>query len=904
MGKEARDTTPPDSIAARARRDSAAAATARLNAARPATTQPDMLRDSIVQALLRLENFTPTEYKAKQARFNSDSGVLILRADSMSKATVVQASQTLTADSLITYNRNTSIACGMGRPVLTGQTAEAPVESQRVCYNTTTREGTALGATTRISEGANWIVMGDLSTRDRDLYLRHGRFTDCNITEPHYHFSAQKIKVVNKDVLVARGVTMVFGDVPVFYLPFFMQSMKQGRRSGVLMPRFSVNDIVRRNSRYNRRIENVGVYWAASEHVGAELALDWFANNWTGLGGSVDYRWVNHFLSGGLTYREFWKTEGGRERTIASSTDWAPDERTSLRGSLQYSTSSAFIRDRSYDPRELNRSIDSNGGLNRRFDWGSVSMQVSRRQFLTDNKTDYTLPSLGVSLSQVTLFPATGEARWYNNATWTGNAQTRFTRTDIDVALQPAQTDRREVTANASSSFTIGQFSWSQSFDLRDAKQDARAPSGDSIESAAEVIQRTMSWSTGLNYQQRLIGTSTFTPGVSLRGDFARDSAGRTVSAPVRFDLNASVRTDLFGFWPGFASIERIRHRLSPTFTYNYSPAVRPDSAVIRLFNSSTTQEQNRLSIGLSQTIEGKFREPKKEPGDTTTVPQDTTPADPNQPRRRQQAQKMTLLSLNTDAVIYDFVQARDGHGVQTQSISNTINSDLLRGLQLSITHDLFRILSDTTLPRGAAQPREFSPHLSRVMASFSLTGSSWLFRTLGLAGRSAPDVAPATGSTPTQVPSQAEAGPPTDPSKPELGLLGTRNRGDAAAQQPRSAVGSWNASVTYSLIRPREIPGTVFNSQDNQMVTANVNFQPTQNWNVAWNTGYSFTESKFTDHVLTLTRQLHDWDANFDFVKAQNGNFSFQFRVQLRANPDIKFDYQQRNNNTAPLSR
>jgi hypothetical protein len=86
------------------------------------------------------------------------------------------------------------------------------------------------------------------------------------------------------------------------------------------------------------------------------------------------------------------------------------------------------------------------------------------------------------------------------------------------------------------------------------------------------------------------------------------------------------------------------------------------------------------------------------------------------------------------------------------------------------------------------------------------------------------------------------------------------------------------------------------------QMVLANVMFQPTQSWNVSWNTGYSFTESKFTDHMLTLTRMLHDWDANFDFVKAQNGNFSFQFRVALRANQDIKFDYQQRTNNTNPL--
>ena len=54
-------------------------------------------------------------------------------------------------------------------------------------------------------------------------------------------------------------------------------------------------------------------------------------------------------------------------------------------------------------------------------------------------------------------------------------------------------------------------------------------------------------------------------------------------------------------------------------------------------------------------------------------------------------------------------------------------------------------------------------------------------------------------------------------------------------------------------------------------------------------------TRGEFTDHALTFTRQLHDFDANFDFFKAQNGNFSFQFRVHLRANPDLKIDYEQR---------
>jgi hypothetical protein len=78
-------------------------------------------------------------------------------------------------------------------------------------------------------------------------------------------------------------------------------------------------------------------------------------------------------------------------------------------------------------------------------------------------------------------------------------------------------------------------------------------------------------------------------------------------------------------------------------------------------------------------------------------------------------------------------------------------------------------------------------------------------------------------------------------------------------------------------------------------MLTSNFSYKPTEHWGLRWSTGYSFTTSQFTDHVLSLTRTLHDWDASFDFIKAQNGNFSFMFRVHLRANPDIKVDYSQR---------
>ncbi len=78
------------------------------------------------------------------------------------------------------------------------------------------------------------------------------------------------------------------------------------------------------------------------------------------------------------------------------------------------------------------------------------------------------------------------------------------------------------------------------------------------------------------------------------------------------------------------------------------------------------------------------------------------------------------------------------------------------------------------------------------------------------------------------------------------------------------------------------------------QSVRANLGFQPTENWTVRWRTQYDLEEGKFVDHALSLQRDLHRWSASFQFLKAANGNFMFDFRVHLNDLQDVKFDYRQ----------
>src|SRR5690606_36678389 len=149
-----------------------------------------------------------------------------------------------------------------------------------------------------------------------------------------------------------------------------------------------------------------GFYWAINDYMGAEVALDWFADNWRALAGTFDYRWLRQFLNGTVTFQRFWREDGSTEFTVNTQNNWQPTERTSVTVSGSYASSSDFVRRNSFDLTELNRTVNSGSSLSHRFDWGSTNMCASRRQHLLTDQVDLTLPHFGVNLSNVTLFRA------------------------------------------------------------------------------------------------------------------------------------------------------------------------------------------------------------------------------------------------------------------------------------------------------------------------------------------------------------------------------------------------------------------------------------------------------------------------------------------------------------------
>ncbi|HET8654878.1 MAG TPA: putative LPS assembly protein LptD [Longimicrobiaceae bacterium] len=893
---------------------------ARDTSQKPAPTAASAAADSVVGVLQALPGYTATVYQGEEATYRTDTGVLRLHGG----AEVNREGNELTADTIV-YRQKSQLVSAFGNPKVAGQQQE--LQGHVLYYDLAHHRASVLGARTQVTESATWYVTGNISAENltNTVYATNGDFTTCNLAIPHYHFEAGKVKVVKDKYLVGRPAVVYFGKVPVMALPFIVQPLSPGRRSGLIMPSFGLTDIVRTSRNHNRQIDRLGYYWAINDYLGAQLLTTWRSDAYTSLLGQLDYSWRRRFLNGSFAFSQNWPAGGGSNFTLRSNTSWQPDERTSLSVSGNYATSTAFVRNATVDPREQTEDLTSNLSLNRRFDWGTVAFGSSIRQSIANGSSSMQLPTFSISPNPITLFRAASpeQARWFSNSTFTWS----LNGSRSAQLKQPGTQDNINSNLQGSSSFRIGDLSLSfngstqqQSFkELVLQKDSLRGILKDTTFRARDLDRAQ--WSSAISYQVKLFGQTSVSPTVSFNQDFLRNTAigqqagpwlpgfvDRYTAGPVRTSFGASLNTALFGFYPGFGPFSRIRHRITPSFSYSYSPAVSQTPAQDIVFGEIQSLARNQITIGINQTWEAKLKAPKEPPkaparGDSTAADsarstQASVPAEP---------EKVTLLSINTSAVTYDFVRASHGmSGFTTTTLSNTITSDYLHGISVNMTHELFDQSSiDRSVPGNEGRLGKFSPRLTSLSTGLTLGPDSWLFRWL----RPGP-------KTPTDKTAQGVM-----PGPPQEDLANPPGSGSFTGNPQTAGHGPWSISLQYSFNRPpRVYHSTVFDTTAlrgstldlaalgydrpyslatatgaaSQTITANMAFGLTPNWAVTWATSYSTTDHAFAYHRLNFSRNLHRWQANFSYYLTPNGNSMFSFSAQLIDNADLHVDYNQ----------
>src|SRR3954452_5430402 len=412
-------------------------------------------RDSVIDALLRLEGYVPVWYNADSADYRADDRTLRLRGDSR----VERDGRVITAQDSLVYQDQRDFVTAFGHPQATDVEGE-PISGDVFYYNIASGRATARGARTKITDNATWFVAGDVTRERTDrIYASNSTFTSDDRAEPAYYFKADRIMIIRNRILIGRPAYLYFKNVPVMAIPFIVQDLENGRRSGFLIPQFEINDIVRtRGGRggsrgTGREFSNIGYYWAMSPYLGLQLAGRWRSQSYTAVRTNLEFNFRRHFLSGQVEGERFWETDGPGRLNLDGGARWDLNERTNVSLSLGYASSTAFERTRVLAPFRQTADLSSNFALPRRTDWGSVSLTAERRQSIANDDRTFS-PRLNVNVNPITLFP---------NATVTvgfSGSQTTQSFGDALLRRQPPQ-DQRD--GSATLGLSLGDFRISSS---------------------------------------------------------------------------------------------------------------------------------------------------------------------------------------------------------------------------------------------------------------------------------------------------------------------------------------------------------------------------------------------------------------------------------------------------------
>jgi Tat protein translocase TatC len=847
--------------------------------------------DGVMDSLLKLEGYRVTQYTADTLLVvGGDTQTVYLRGE----AFVDREGTKLESDS-IRYRQASCRLDATGDPRLFDQGSVLVGEGMR--YDTCLKRGTVTGALTNFQQGgAAWYMRGNLavdsgSTR---LYGAKSEITSDDHPVPDYHFSTGEVKWLNKNVMVARPAVLYVHDVPILWLPFIFQDIRPGRRSGILVPRFGLNDLVRPTRTYQRIVSNVGYYFVINDYLDLLVSGDWLAGRYLSAEGQVRYRWLDRFVSGSLGYTRLKQLDSpGATTRINWQHSQSFSSRTQFNASVDYSTNPRIVQNNTVNPFLATASLGSQASFSRRFDWGTLNVGGTRRQEIGSGLVTQSFPNVSLAPAPVNIAPF---------LTWSpgfslNNQQTFHGEPTVVPGAGTADTlftDSRQTDLSFQTPLRIGRWNWDNRFQAVDRISSRRseflipdptAPGGKRRVLYEQTFETTVDWQTGINLPSLLTGTWKLQPGLQIAnatgaGPFMirnQFTGGQFVRQGKRLAFSASLSPAFFGFFPGVGPLQRIRHSVSPSLSYFYAPRATVPLDYARALDPTgqnpnvRTDPQQTISLGLSQNFEAKLKPPA---GDTTE----------REPR------KIRLLSINTTSIGYNFEQAKQPgrNGWTTQTLSNRFASDLLPGFSLDLTHDLWdgAVGFDTT---------KFDPFLTSVSTSFSVTpatlrGFASLF---GLGRGQAPSPAAPTPA-PLPPPGQQQGG-----QAGGIGLPGSPGQGALSMQGPGGAGAgrAFSLGARYSSTRSRPQAGTpqpVAGQGGLQQLSLDLRFAPTRQWSASWSSAYDFDTQQFGQHALSLERDLNRWHASFSFLKSPTGSFAFSFYIALLDQPDIKFDYQQ----------
>ncbi len=259
----------------------------------------------------------------------------------------------------------------------------------------------------RVSQPPIYGAAAGVKEEEQKYILEEGYVTTCDHEEPHYRLVAKKVTVYPGDRVVARNVALKVGQFPIFYFPYFSQSLKDDAFPIEISPGKSSpwGYYTLGRWRYNFDTED--------RRNRGRIIFDWYEKR--GQGSGIDHNLqtekhgevvLRYYRIRDELYRiekeqAFEKQYPSRERGDLSSNrskaqffyNWQPNERFSLTSELHRFSDEYFMKD--FFEQEYNVDPEPKSYLlaTYSFDNSNLSLLAQKRVNRFFDETEY-LPQL------------------------------------------------------------------------------------------------------------------------------------------------------------------------------------------------------------------------------------------------------------------------------------------------------------------------------------------------------------------------------------------------------------------------------------------------------------------------------------------------------------------------------
>ena len=551
--------------------------------------------------LADLKRRSPIETTVKYAATDSiQFDVTSKIARLYSKANVDYGDRNMKADLItVDYGHSTVLANGrrdsvknktIGKPLF--KDGNGTYTAEQISYNFKSKRGLISGAITQSGEG---YIHSETAKRQADNTIHNlgTTYTTCNLEHPHFYIRAAKAKVIPGKAVITGPFHMVIGDVPLpLGLPFGYFPMQHGGRgSGVIIPTFG------QAQDRGYYLSNGGYYWAPNDYLGLRVTGDLYAGNAERFGG--------YGINTELTYNKRYRYRGSARvsftnrpissilttGTATTTTEYvAPLSQNSfwltwnhsptpLPGGGVFSASvqagsSFYNRINTLDPRRyLTPSFNSTVSYSKQMRHLPInySIQATQSQNTQTGVMAFTLPNLSVGVARQYPYRWLGiqpHGAWYEQFAVSYNlvAQNQIT----NVVSARTLSSGLPLLGGSTTAYTIPLSFGNLPALLRNAQNAAQHQFQITLPSATLIrhIQVQPSVSYGETWYAQSLNYRYVEPARAVRIDTVRG-----FSRAYAYSANLSATTTFYGQL-NFKSknIQAIRHKVTPSLSYAYSP--------------------------------------------------------------------------------------------------------------------------------------------------------------------------------------------------------------------------------------------------------------------------------------------------------------------------------------------